>query len=215
MAHSCARQQYTGARPCGADSNSAQARGAGFPRRWQVRNNPSPVRRRVQTTPVLEDKGMRHGKGMRRRARGLKFLALTARAARLRFINLTMNYWEYDTKRHVILRDTPKWSFLVKLGAKNLKGLRMKLLVACATIGASADVALGVGDESLVNVVESVDGEGGDETYSSSEMEEFEVGDGDGELDLGDADLGDWVGAFSLLLLLGAAPGDDARTFCR
>ncbi|MCE3052438.1 hypothetical protein HAX54_052623 [Datura stramonium] len=41
-------------------------------------------------------------------------------------------------------------------------------------------------------------------------MEEFEVGDGDGELDLGDADLGDWVGAFSLLLLLGAAPGDDA-----
>ncbi|KAH0709444.1 hypothetical protein KY284_010871 [Solanum tuberosum] len=86
-------------------------------------------------------------------------------------------------------------------------------VVALLVVGASADVALGVGAESLV-VVESVEGEGGDETSSSSgdsaELEESEVGDDDGEFPLGDDDdLGDCVGALPLLLLLGAAAGDD------
>ncbi|KAG5571092.1 hypothetical protein H5410_060858 [Solanum commersonii] len=87
-------------------------------------------------------------------------------------------------------------------------------VVALLVVGASADVALGVGAESLV-VVEFVEGEGGDETSSSSgdsaELEESEVGDDDdGEFPLGDDDdLGDCVGALPLLLLLGAAAGDD------
>lgn len=83
-------------------------------------------------------------------------------------------------------------------------------VVAVLAVGASADV----GAESLV-VVESVGGGGGDETSSSSaELDESEVGDDDGELPLGDGDgdgddLGEWVGALPLLLLLGEAAGAD------
>ncbi|XP_047267535.1 secreted acidic protein 1A-like [Capsicum annuum] len=69
-------------------------------------------------------------------------------------------------------------------------------VVALLVVGASADVVLGVDAESLV-VVESVEGEGGDDTSSSS-------GDDDDD----DDDLGDWVGALPLLLLIGAIEGD-------
>ncbi|KAK4354192.1 hypothetical protein RND71_026386 [Anisodus tanguticus] len=88
-------------------------------------------------------------------------------------------------------------------------------VVALLVVGGSADVVLGVGAESLV-VVESLEGEGGDETSSSSgdsaELMESDVGDevdDDGELALGDDAFGDWAGAIPLLLLLGAATGDE------
>ncbi|KAK4354196.1 hypothetical protein RND71_026390 [Anisodus tanguticus] len=72
-------------------------------------------------------------------------------------------------------------------------------VVALLVVGGSADVVLGVGAESLV-VVESPEGEGGDETSSSSgdsvELMESDVGDevdDDGELALGDDAFGDWA----------------------
>ncbi|KAK4341047.1 hypothetical protein RND71_039548 [Anisodus tanguticus] len=68
--------------------------------------------------------------------------------------------------------------------------------MALLVVGASADVALGVG-------AESPKGEGGDETSSSSgdsaELEESDVGDDDGELAIGDDDFGDWAGAVPLV----------------
>ncbi|KAJ8539923.1 hypothetical protein K7X08_026312 [Anisodus acutangulus] len=92
-------------------------------------------------------------------------------------------------------------------------------VVALLVVGGSADVVLGVGAESLV-VVESLEGEGGGETSSSSgdsaELKESDVGDevdDDGELALGDNAFGDWAGAIPLLLLLGVATGDDDGEF--